>query len=72
MIARFMVRCCTADAFPVTMPVRYEGAAELARDSWVEVDGTIRYETGPEGSAAVVEAREVRAIAQPTRPYMYP
>jgi uncharacterized repeat protein (TIGR03943 family) len=71
-VARFMVRCCTADAFPVTMPVRYEGAADLPRDQWVEVAGTIRYAGDGDDRAAVVDAREVRRIAQPSRPYMYP
>jgi putative membrane protein len=71
-VARFMVRCCTADAFPVTMPVRYEQAADLPRDAWVEVEGTIHYAGSGDDRAAVVDAREVRRIAQPSRPYMYP
>src|SRR5262245_626538 len=71
-VARFMVRCCAADAFPVTMPVRYAAAADLPRDQWVEVEGTFHYAGAGDDREAVVDARAVRPIAQPSRPYMYP
>ncbi len=71
-VARFMVRCCAADATAVRVPIRYDGAAGLAPDTWVEVDGTIDYGRTPDGPGPLVEASSVRSVPQPNRPYLYP
>lgn len=72
LVARFVMRCCTADAFAVSVPVRYARAADLANDTWVEVDGTVRSPRALGGTPAVVEAEAVRVVPQPSHPYLSP
>lgn len=71
-MSRFIVRCCTADAIAVNIPVRYDRAADLPRDTWVQVEGTIRASGTPEQMQSVVEAQKVDLVAQPSQPYLYP
>ena len=72
LVGRFMVRCCAADAVPITFPVHYAGAAELPIDAWVEVEGEIRYAEAGGARMPFVEASAVRIVPQPARPYLYP
>jgi uncharacterized repeat protein (TIGR03943 family) len=72
LVGRFMVRCCAADAVPITFPVHYPGAAELPIDAWVEVEGSIRYAGADGVRMPFVEASAVRLVPQPARPYLYP
>jgi putative membrane protein len=67
-VGRFLVRCCTADAVAVTVPVRYAHAADLAQDTWVDVKGTLR--VGGDGAEPLLEAESVRVVDEPTRPYL--
>jgi uncharacterized repeat protein (TIGR03943 family) len=68
-VGRFLVRCCTADAVAVSLPVEYAHAADLASDTWVEVQGTIRVD-GARGSSLVVVADSVQVVDEPARPYL--
>jgi uncharacterized repeat protein (TIGR03943 family) len=72
LVARFMVRCCAADAVPITFPVHYQRASELPLDAWVEVEGEIRYAGAAGARTPLVEASAVRVVPQPARPYLYP
>jgi uncharacterized repeat protein (TIGR03943 family) len=70
LVARFIMLHCTADAYAVSVPIRYAGAGELPDDTWVHIEGTVRA-GGPEGNRqAVVEADSVRVIPQPRQPYL--
>lgn len=71
LVARFVMRCCTADAFALSMPVQYDQAAGLANDSWVNVEGII-HTGGASGAAAVVKASVVEPRPQPSQPYLTP
>jgi uncharacterized repeat protein (TIGR03943 family) len=74
-LARFVMSCCAADAQPLLVRIRYDGAVpEL--DSWVEVTGTHvpAPEDLPEGERPftrniVLDADEVVPIDQPAEPY---
>jgi uncharacterized repeat protein (TIGR03943 family) len=68
-VGRFLVRCCTADAVAVSFPVQYADAANLTRDTWVDVQGTLR--AGASGaSKPVLVADSVRVVDAPERPYL--
>ncbi|MEU3275021.1 TIGR03943 family protein [Saccharomonospora sp. NPDC006951] len=41
LLARLVISCCAADAFPVRVALTGERAAELPDDTWVEVTGTL-------------------------------
>lgn len=68
-VARFVVACCVADARGYTLPVSWDGAAELPSDQWVDISGRIG--TGPDGSPVVL-ADSVEHIEPPANPYIYP
>jgi putative membrane protein len=70
LVGRFVVRCCTADAVAISFPVRYDNAADLTRDTWVDVQGTIMAVDASAGTRRVLVADSVRAIPEPSRPYL--
>ncbi len=72
LVSRFVIRCCTADAVAFFFPVRYDHAAELARDTWVEVQGRIQSSGTPGSSDPLLVAEQVRVVPQPAQPYLYP
>lgn len=39
--ARLMMSCCVADLAPIGLVCKYDKAAELKKDSWVTVEGTL-------------------------------
>src|SRR5262245_28462260 len=72
LVGRFMVRCCAADAVPITFPVHYAAAGDLPLDAWIQVDGPIHYAEGAGGKLPFVEASSIQRVGQPERPYLYP
>jgi uncharacterized repeat protein (TIGR03943 family) len=64
-VGRFVVRCCTADAIAFSVPVQYDGSADLVRDSWVEVEGVLS-----SADRLVLRAESVRIVPTPERPYL--
>ncbi|MEN9206525.1 MAG: TIGR03943 family protein [Thermostichales cyanobacterium SZTDM-1c_bins_54] len=65
-LARFVIGCCAADAYPVGLPVHWPAAATLPADSWQAVQG--RMELGPDGNLWV-RAEQVEPIPTPENPY---
>lgn len=72
MLSRFVIVCCVADAIPVGMIVRWPGAADLAADEWVEVQGTFEVMALDEGALPVIVAERVTPTEMPYQPYLYP
>jgi uncharacterized repeat protein (TIGR03943 family) len=70
LVGRFVVRCCAVDAVGISIPVHYDGAAALARDTWVEVEGSIHTEPAFAAITPVVDADYVRVVPQPAQPYL--
>lgn len=69
---RFVVVCCAADAMPVQLVVRPQGAGAVENDDWVRVEGTVgSFDADGVTAPAVVGAR-VTAIEPPTHPYLSP
>jgi uncharacterized repeat protein (TIGR03943 family) len=66
-VGRFLVRCCTADAVAISIPVRSPGTASPDQDTWVRVQGTIRVADGAE---PFVVADSVQVVPAPSRPYL--
>ena len=68
-LARMMVRCCLADATPISLPVRWPAATPLPpADRWLAVNGVMGVERHRGGERSIVQAREVRTIPEPARP----
>jgi uncharacterized repeat protein (TIGR03943 family) len=76
-VARFRMTCCAADAVPIAVLIRWDKAASLRSDAWVEVRGEVRRETVAGREVTVIDvdpaARDgdgVREIEPPENPYL--
>jgi len=72
MVARFVLTCCAADAYPVGLPVKLAGdRAEFPPDSWISVQGTMFTETLDGQRRLVIAPDEVLAVPEPKNPYEF-
>jgi uncharacterized repeat protein (TIGR03943 family) len=68
LLTRYVVTCCVADATSAQVRVVNVPPGRFQADDWVQVTGLIY----PLGSEILVDASDVRAIPQPSRPYLTP
>ncbi|MEM6839126.1 MAG: TIGR03943 family protein [Cyanobacteria bacterium P01_C01_bin.120] len=72
MVARFVLTCCAADAYPVGLPVELSGdRREFAPDSWIAVQGIMQTETLDGQRRLVIQPDEVVAVDEPENPYEF-
>jgi uncharacterized repeat protein (TIGR03943 family) len=70
MLSRFVITCCAADAYPVSLPVKFTGTRQnYPQDSWLQVKGKAIVETFSGSRQFVIEASEIRSIPAPKNPY---
>jgi uncharacterized repeat protein (TIGR03943 family) len=70
MLSRFVITCCAADAYPVTIPVKVTGTRQAyLQDSWFQVKGKAIVETFLGSRQFVIEASEIKPIPTPKNPY---
>jgi len=72
MLARFVVRCCTADSSALALAVRWPEAATLASDSWVRVEGSLQIDRSGAEERPFVQASLVTPVPRPINPYLSP
>jgi len=72
-IARFVITCCAADAYPVGLPVRVPGGDRSAypADKWFQVEGAMVTETLNGKRQLVIQATSLKEIPEPASPYDY-
>jgi putative membrane protein len=71
-VARFVVRCCAADGFAVSLPIRSPVADALQPDTWVHVEGVLRIDESGVRPTAYVEADRLTIVPAPAVPYLIP
>ncbi|MBE9126449.1 MULTISPECIES: TIGR03943 family putative permease subunit [unclassified Coleofasciculus] len=72
LITRFVITCCAADAYPVSLPVKLQEKREAYQpDTWIEVKGQMMTETLKGKRQLVIEANDVKEILEPENPYSY-
>lgn len=72
LISRFVITCCAADVYPVSLPVKLsDGRDAYKPDSWFEVEGQMITETLAGKRQLVIEAKSLKPIAEPKNPYDY-
>jgi uncharacterized repeat protein (TIGR03943 family) len=71
-VARFVVRCCAADGFAVSLPIRSTVAGGLQPDTWVHVEGVLRIDDSGPRPAPYVDADRLTVVPQPAVPYLIP
>ena len=70
MLSRFVITCCAADAYPVSIPVKFIGTRQTyPQDSWLQVKGKAIVETFSGSRQLVIEATEMKPISAPKNPY---
>jgi uncharacterized repeat protein (TIGR03943 family) len=72
MLARYVLKCCTADAGGVGMRIVWAKSGQLRSDQWVRVSGTITVESSEGVPRPLIVATSVVPIEQPARPYLIP
>ncbi|HEY9642444.1 MAG TPA: TIGR03943 family protein, partial [Coleofasciculaceae cyanobacterium] len=72
-IARFIITCCAADAYPVGLPVKLPGGdrAAFPPDKWFQVEGSMATETLNGKRQLVIQATNLKEIPEPASPYDY-
>ncbi len=69
-VARFVITCCAADAYPIALPVKFTGdRTSYAQDSWLQVKGKMIVETLAGKRQLVIAATELQPTATPKNPY---
>lgn len=72
LISRFVLTCCAADAYPVSLPVKLAASREAYKpDTWLEIEGQMITETLANKRQLVIQATSLKPIAEPKNPYDY-
>lgn len=71
MVGRFTVSCCVADAAPIGLIVRYDGALDLSESQWVEVQGHFEVGTFNGVTMPILQVDSLQEVAPPAQPYLY-
>ncbi|MCC5653968.1 TIGR03943 family protein [Nostoc sp. XA013] len=71
-LARFVLTCCAADAYPVGLPVKLqENQERYSPDTWLEVEGQMVTENLADKRQLTIAATSLKKIPQPENPYSY-
>lgn len=73
-IARFVLTCCAADAYPVGLPVKLKQGQtreEFKKDNWFEVEGEMATETLSGKRQLTIISNSMKKVSQPKNPYSY-
>ncbi len=71
-IARFILTCCAADAYPVGIPVKLsESRSAYQPDSWLEIEGEMVTETLDGTRQLTIQPTSITEIPEPRNPYEY-
>ncbi|MBV6624387.1 MAG: TIGR03943 family protein [Rivularia sp. (in: Bacteria)] len=73
-LARFVLTCCAADAYPVGLPVKLNNGQtrELyKKDSWLEVEGEMATEILSGKRQLTIISNSIKKVSQPKNPYSY-
>ncbi|NER79632.1 MAG: TIGR03943 family protein [Leptolyngbya sp. SIO1D8] len=72
MVARFVLTCCAADAYPVGIPVKLVGdLSDYAADTWITVKGEMMTETLEGQRRLVIQSEDVLSVPEPDNPYEF-
>ncbi len=72
MIARFVLTCCAADAYPVGLPVELPDGDPLPDpDTWLAVTGAMQTGTLSDKRQLVIGSPSLEEIPEPRNPYEY-
>ncbi|NJK36736.1 MAG: TIGR03943 family protein [Oscillatoriales cyanobacterium RM1_1_9] len=72
-LARFVITCCAADAYPVGLPVLLPENSQQSypQDSWLEIKGQMTTTTLNDQRQLTIQAQSIQPIPEPRNPYDY-
>ncbi|MGB3652937.1 MAG: TIGR03943 family protein [Rivularia sp. (in: cyanobacteria)] len=73
-VARFVLTCCAADAYPVGLPVKLQKGqtrVDFKKDSWLDIEGTMATETFDGKRQLTIISNSLKKVSQPKNPYSY-
>jgi uncharacterized repeat protein (TIGR03943 family) len=72
LITRFVITCCAADVYPVSLPVKVgQSRANYPPDKWFTVEGQMVTEELLGKRQLVIQAANLTAVPEPKNPYDY-
>ena len=72
LISRFVITCCAADVYPVSLPVNVgQDRAKYPRDRWLEVEGQMSTEEINGKRILAIQPSKLSPIPTPQNPYEY-
>lgn len=72
LISRFVITCCAADVYPVSLPVKLTQSRNAYKpDAWLEVEGQMVTETLAGKRQLAIAATNLKPIPEPKNPYDY-
>lgn len=74
LISRFVITCCAADAYPISLPVKLpptQSRDAYKPDSWQEVTGQMITEMVAGRRQLVIQATGLKPVTEPKNPYDY-
>jgi uncharacterized repeat protein (TIGR03943 family) len=72
LITRFIITCCAADVYPVSLPVKISGSrVNYPPDRWLKVEGQIDVDGTGSNRQVLIVANNITEIAEPKNPYDY-
>ena len=72
LVARFVLTCCAADAYPVGLPVKLpQNRSAYPPDTWLEIEGQMITEMLANKRQLTIEASSLKQIPKPKNPYEY-
>ncbi|NJP12561.1 MAG: TIGR03943 family protein [Leptolyngbyaceae cyanobacterium RU_5_1] len=72
LISRFVLTCCAADAYPISLPVKLSQSRDTYKpDTWLEIEGQMITETLAGKRQLTVAAKSIKPVSEPKNPYDY-
>ncbi|OIP78352.1 MAG: TIGR03943 family protein [Oscillatoriales cyanobacterium CG2_30_44_21] len=70
LITKFVITCCAADVYPVSLPVKINGSrSAYPPDRWLQIQGRVDVDTQNGKRQVVIIPSNITAIAEPKNPY---
>jgi uncharacterized repeat protein (TIGR03943 family) len=72
LLSRFVITCCAADAYPVSLPVKLkESRNDYPVDTWLEVEGQMITAELAGKRQLTIQPKSIKKIPEPKNPYDY-
>jgi uncharacterized repeat protein (TIGR03943 family) len=72
LLSRFVITCCAADAYPISLPVKLaQGRDAYKPDTWLEIEGQMMTADLAGKRQLTIVAKTLEPILEPKNPYDY-